>query len=469
MPKILIPPNLRRHCHGRSTVQVSGSTVREAIRALVAEYPALRNQLHNPSGEVKEFINLYLGDENIRHLNKSETVLNEDDDLLIVHGLADEHALLPEELVRYDRHLTLPEVGLEGQAKLKLAKVLLVGTGGLGSPLGLYLTAAGVGTLGIVDFDRVDESNLQRQVLHGTKDVGRPKIESARDRLADINPHVNLVTYQTALTSENALEILSDYDIVVDGTDNFATRYLVNDACVLLGKPNVYGSIFRFDGQVSVFHPAGGGPCYRCVYPSPPPPGMVPSCAEGGVLGVLPGVVGTLQATEVIKLILGVGTTLLNRLLLFDALKMRFSELKMRPDEKCPLCGPNATIKDLVDYEEFCGLNLPQSDRKEVTPREFRRLWEKGERPTLLDVRNPHEWEIANLSDYGAQLIPLSELPKRLSELDGSQTIVVQCKTGGRSAKAQDLLIEAGFHKVKNLAGGILRWADDVNPKMRKY
>jgi len=380
-----------------------------------------------------------------------------------------ESALSAAELSRYDRHITLPEVGLEGQEKLKKAKVLMVGTGGLGSPLGLYLTAAGVGTLGIVDFDRVDESNLQRQVLHGTKDVGRPKIESARDRLSDINPHVNIVTYDTALTSENALEILSDYDVVVDGTDNFATRYLVNDACVLLGKPNIYGSIFRFDGQVSVFHPAGGGPCYRCIYPSPPPPGMVPSCAEGGVLGVLPGVVGTLQATEVIKTILGVGDTLLNRLLLFDALDMKFRELKLRRDDRCPLCGPNATIKELVDYKEFCGQNLPEPEREEITPLEFQQLWENGARPLLLDVRNPHEWEIANLSNYGAKLIPLGELPDRLDQLDRSQEIVVQCKSGGRSAKAQDLLTEAGFTKVRNLTGGILRWADDVDKTIRKY
>lgn len=365
------------------------------------------------------------------------------------------------ELSRYDRHLTLPEVGLEGQQRLKSSKVLLIGTGGLGSPLGLYLAAAGIGTLGLVDFDVVDESNLQRQVIHGTKDIGRPKIESAQDRLSDLNPHVKLVTYNTALSSQNALEILSDYDVVVDGTDNFATRYLVNDACVLLGKPNVYGSIFRFEGQVSVFHPAGGGACYRCIYPAPPPAGTVPSCAEGGVLGVLPGVVGTLQATEVIKLILGEGATLLNRLLLFDALKMKFREMAVRPDKSCPVCSSEATIKELIDYEEFCGAKA-QNTGEEIDPLTFYSAWKNGDRPILLDVRNPHEWEMANLSDYGAVLIPLSELPRRMSELNHGERIVVHCKSGARSSKAQSLLKDAGFQRVTNLTGGILRWMDEV-------
>lgn len=353
---------------------------------------------------------------------------------------------------------------MEGQKRLKSAKVLLIGTGGLGSPLGLYLAAAGVGTLGLVDFDVVDESNLQRQILHGTKDVGRPKIESAHERLTDINPHIVLHTYDTALSSENALTILADYDIVVDGTDNFATRYLVNDACVLLGKPNVYGSVFRFEGQVSVFHPAGGGACYRCIYPSPPPAGTVPSCAEGGVLGVLPGVIGTLQATEVIKLILGAGTTLVNRLLLFDALKMKFRELRVKPDEKCPLCGPRATIKGLIDYAEFCGLNTLASV-DEIEPADFREGWLSGERPFLLDVRNPHEWDTANLAEFGAVLIPLSELSQRLDELDKEAGIVVYCKSGARSVQAQALLREAGFQQVSNLSGGILRWLDETGPE----
>ena len=382
-------------------------------------------------------------------------------------GERNQHPFSSAELSRYDRHLTLPEVGLEGQERLKAAKVLLVGTGGLGSPLGLYLAAAGVGTLGLVDFDVVDESNLQRQILHGTKDVGRSKTESARERLNDINPHIELKAYNTALSSDNALAIMAEYDIVVDGTDNFATRYLVNDACVLLGKPNVYGSVFRFEGQVSVFHPAGGGACYRCIYPSPPPAGTVPSCAEGGVLGVLPGVIGTLQATEAIKMILGTGTTLLNRLLLFDALKMKFRELKVKPNEKCPVCGPRATIRELIDYEEFCGSPKTESS-DQIEPYEFFQAWQNGDRPFLLDVRNPHEWEIANLSDFGAVLIPLSELSQRLDELDKEAKIVVYCKSGGRSAKARDLLQDFGFSTVSSLAGGVLRWADQVDPELTK-
>lgn len=377
--------------------------------------------------------------------------------------------LSADELSRYDRHILLSEVGLEGQEKLKRARVFLVGAGGLGSPLGLYLAAAGVGTLGIVDFDRVEQSNLHRQVLHGSKDVGRSKLESARDRLSDLNPHVEIVTHPTRLNSKNALEILADYDVVVDGTDNFATRYLVNDACVLLGKPNVYGSIFRFEGQVSVFHSAAGGPCYRCIYPTPPPPGMVPSCAEGGVLGVLPGVVGTLQATEVIKIILGIGTSLINRLLMYNALSMKFQELRLHRDENCPLCGTHPRIEALQDYEEFCGLKQDPIGAEGMSPQEFCELWQAGHRPLLLDVRNPHEWSIANLSDYGAQLIPLNELPDRLHELDKTREIVVHCKTGGRSAQAQELLQNAGFNRVKNLAGGILRWADEVDETISKY
>ncbi|MBN9416816.1 MAG: molybdopterin-synthase adenylyltransferase MoeB [Candidatus Eremiobacteraeota bacterium] len=363
--------------------------------------------------------------------------------------------LTPAELARYDRHLNLPEVGLEGQRKLKTARVLLIGAGGLGSPLSLYLAAAGVGTLGLVDFDRVDESNLQRQILHGTKDVGRPKVDSACDRLQDLNPHVALQVHATALTSQNALEILADYDVIVDGTDNFPTRYLVNDACVLLGKPHVYGSIFRFEGQVSVFHPAAGAPCYRCLFPEAPPPGMVPSCAEGGVLGVLPGVIGTLQATEILKLILGSGQPLLGRLLLFDALAMNFRELKIARDPECRMCGPNATIRELVDTQDFCALH-------EVSPAEFAAAWQAGERPLLLDVREPDEWEMANLEEYGARLLPLGHLGDHLDGLEKGADIVVHCKSGGRSARAQALLQQAGFTRVRNLTGGIVAWASQV-------
>ncbi len=362
--------------------------------------------------------------------------------------------LTPEELSRYSRHLLLEQVGPAGQERLKNARVLIIGAGGLGSPLALYLAAAGVGTLGLVDFDRVDESNLQRQILHGTKDIGRPKLESAVERLADQNPYVRVVPHPQALSSENALEILGHYDIVVDGTDNFATRYLVNDACVLLGKPNVYGSIFRFEGQVSLFSPKDGGSCYRCLYPEPPPPGTVPSCAEGGVLGVLPGVIGTLQATEVLKWILKVGDSLLRRLLLFDALKMSFREMKLSRDRGCPLCGDSPTITELVDYPAFCGvLPVPELSREE-----FLHLWSTGTPPTLIDVREPHEWERRNLSKYGARLIPLRTLSEEVVDWERDHEIVIYCQSGGRSAKAVMELREAGFENVRGLSGGLNSW-----------
>lgn len=379
--------------------------------------------------------------------------------------------LTPAERQRYSRHLIMPEVGLEGQRKLKAAKVLLVGTGGLGSPAALYLAAAGVGTLGIVDFDVVDETNLQRQVLYGTKDVGRPKLEAAAERIRDVNPNVRVVQHQARLTSDNALDILADYDVIVDGTDNFPTRYLVNDACVLLGKPNVYGSIFRFEGQVSVFA-TKGGPCYRCLFREPPPPGLVPSCAEGGVLGVLPGIIGTLQALEAIKLIIGQGKTLAGRLLLFDALTMRWRELTLRRNPACPACGDAPTVTELIDYEEFCGLRQPRVETDgipEISAARLRDRLDAGEPITLIDVREPHEWDIANLGDRGARLIPLGELPDRLSELSDAGEIVVHCRTGSRSARAVKLLQEAGFQRVLHLRGGIHAWADEVDPTLPKY
>lgn len=386
--------------------------------------------------------------------------------------------LTPEELRRYNRHLILPEVGLEGQKKLKAASVLLVGAGGLGSPLALYLAAAGVGRLGLVDFDVVDETNLQRQVLHGTKDVGRPKLESARDRILDINPHVQVDLYKTRLTSENALDIIKEYDLVADGTDNFPTRYLVNDACVLAGKPNVYASIFRFEGQVSVFG-TPDGPCYRCLYPEPPPPGLVPSCAEGGVLGVLPGLVGTIQATEVIKMILGIGTPLIGRLLLVDALHMQFRTLKVRKNPECPICGEHRTIHELIDYEQFCGLpsrngeaaaqQTAESEVPEITVHELKARLERGDRPVILDVRKPHEVQIASIEHD--LLIPVDELPERLSELEPyrDREIVVYCRSGARSARATKLLREAGFRDVKNLKGGILAWSQEIDPSIPQY
>jgi sulfur-carrier protein adenylyltransferase/sulfurtransferase len=375
-----------------------------------------------------------------------------------------------EEILRYSRHLIMPEVGMEGQLKLKRAKVLLIGTGGLGAPLGLYLAAAGVGRIGVVDFDKIDFTNLQRQVMFGTSDVGRPKIEAAAERMAGINPEIRLDRYETALTSENALDIMRDYDIVVDGTDNFPTRYLVNDACVLLGKPNVYGSIFRFEGQASIFG-APGGPCYRCLYPEPPPPGLVPSCAEGGVLGVLPGIIGSIQAMETLKLILGKGEPLIGRLLLFDALGMKFRELKLRKNPECPVCGEHPTVTKLIDYVEFCGIRgeeaaAPASTVPEMTPRELKARLDRGDDLYVLDVREPHEYQICNI---GGHLIPLGDLSRRVNELDSSREIVAHCRSGKRSAEAAEFLRKAGFKKLWNLKGGILAWSDEVDPTVPKY
>jgi adenylyltransferase/sulfurtransferase len=374
-----------------------------------------------------------------------------------------------DEFLRYGRHLIMPEVGLEGQRRLKSAGVLLVGAGGLGSPLGYYLTAAGVGRIGIVDFDVVDFSNLQRQILHTTEDVGRSKLESAKEKLTALNPEVIIETYEERLTSENAMEIMRDYDIIIDGTDNFPTRYLVNDACVLLGKPNVYGSIFRFEGQVSVFY-AERGPCYRCLYQEPPPPGLVPSCAEGGVLGVLPGIIGTIQAMEAIKLILGIGEPLIGKLLLFDALKMKFRELKLRKNPDCPICGENPTIRELIDYELFCGIAREDRGRDkefEITPEELKEKIDKGEDILIIDVREPHEYEINRIE--GSRLIPLSVLPEKVNELDQTREIVLYCKVGGRSARAVDFLKELGFTRIKNLIGGIDAWIDKIDKSMPKY
>jgi adenylyltransferase/sulfurtransferase len=380
-------------------------------------------------------------------------------------------SLSREEVLRYSRHLILPEVGLEGQRKLKAARVLLVGAGGLGSPAALYLAAAGVGTLGLVDFDVVDVTNLQRQILHGTRDIGRPKLDSAADRIGEVNPHVRVEPFNTRLTSANALEIIREFDIVVDGTDNFPTRYLVNDACVLTGRPNVYGSIFRFEGQASVFATADG-PCYRCLFREPPPPGLVPSCAEGGVLGLLPGLVGTIQATEAVKLILGIGETLVGRLLLVDALRMQFRNLKLRRDPECPACGTHE-LTALEDYEEFCGLRraaaagLAAPPIREITPREVAAKRARGDDFDLIDVREPHEYAIARIE--GARLIPLATVSDAISTLDPNREIVVHCKAGGRSARAAQVLQNAGFHRVWNLAGGITRWSDDVDPDVVKY
>lgn len=383
---------------------------------------------------------------------------------------ADLPSLDQEEILRYSRHLILPDVGMEGQKRLKAASVLLVGAGGLGSPLGLYLAAAGVGRIGLVDFDVVDVTNLQRQIIHGTSDIGRPKLASAIDRIREVNPHVRVDPYETRLTSQNALEIARDYDLVVDGTDNFPTRYLVNDTCVLLGKPNVYGSIFRFEGQASVLA-TPDGPCYRCLFREPPPPGLVPSCAEGGVLGVLPGLIGVIQATEAIKLLIGIGEPLIGRLLLVDSLTMKFRTMKLRKDPECPACGTR-TLKELIDYEQFCGIH-PVSAAAEsngvstLLPKELAERLARGDDFDLIDVREPHEWEIAHLPT--ARLIPLATVGEALDSLDRSREVVVYCKGGSRSAKAANQLYDAGFRKVWNLTGGITRWSDDVDGKVPKY
>lgn len=384
-----------------------------------------------------------------------------------------------EEVRRYSRHLIMPEVGMAGQKKLKAASVLLIGAGGLGSPLAMYLAAAGIGRIGLVDYDVVDQTNLQRQIIHGTKDVGRPKLDSAKARILDINPHVQVDSYPVPLTSANALDIFAPYDVIIDGTDNFPTRYLTNDACVLLGKPNVYGSIFRFEGQLSIFY-AKEGPCYRCLFPEPPPPGLVPSCAEGGVLGILPGTVGAMQATEAIKLILGIGESMIGRLLLYDALNMEFTEVKLRKNPTCPICGPNPTISELIDYEQFCG--MPAHDRslyaaeaetngsvRQMTPAELKARLNAGENLFILDVREPHEWEISNLSHLGAKLIPKGEVIARLGELSTAQEMVVQCRTGARSAAIIHELQQHGFKKLWNLDGGINRWAEEVEPELPVY
>ncbi|MGI8812430.1 MAG: molybdopterin-synthase adenylyltransferase MoeB [Pyrinomonadaceae bacterium] len=479
---VIIPTPLRPFADNKSEIEVEATTAGEALEKLTAEHSGLHDHLYNERNDLRSFINVYVGDEDIRHLDGPQTPVKDGETVMIVPSIAGGSTagesrtanelpeLTNEEYARYSRHLILPEVGLEGQRKLKAARVLMIGTGGLGSPLGLYLAAAGVGTLGIVDFDVVDSSNLQRQIIHGSKDIGRPKIESARDRLLDINPNTNVEAFETRLTSENALELFRDFDVVVDGTDNFPTRYLVNDACVLTGKPNVYGSIFRFEGQASVFW-AEKGACYRCLYPEPPPPGLVPSCAEGGVLGVLPGIVGTIQANEVIKVILGAEGILLNRLLLFDAWKMTFRQLKLRKDPNCPICGDHATIKELIDYEEFCGLNLPEPEKpqlEEITATQLKAMFDCGDNFQLIDVREPFEYDIARIPN--SKLIPLGDVVARRSEIDQAKVAVMQCKGGVRSAKAIDALKNAGYTgRLVNLKGGIGAWSDEVDPNVPKY
>src|SRR5690349_2993431 len=479
MAKVLIPTPLRQYSEKHDSVELNGSTVGEVLSSLTAKFPDLRKQLFNDEGKLRSFVNVYLNDEDIRYLKKDATPVAANDTLSIVPSIAGGSAgvappplasLSNDEILRYSRHLIMPEVGMEGQLRLKNASILLVGTGGLGAPLGMYLAAAGVGRLGLVDFDVVDFTNLHRQIIHGTKDVGRKKLDSAAETIHDINPNVKIEKYDTMLSSENALEICANYDLIIDGTDNFPTRYLVNDACVLLKKPNVYGSIFRFEGQATVFaYP--GGPCYRCLYPEPPPPGLVPSCAEGGVLGILPGIIGLIQATEAVKLILGVGEPLVGRLLLYDALAMRFRELKLRRNPECPVCGDNPTITELIDYQQFCGIpnqaHEPVATEGDIDPVEVKSKIDRGDPFVLIDVREPHEYQICRIP-Y-ARLIPLGDLPKRVNELDSADEIVAHCKSGMRSAKAVDFLKQAGFKKVRNMKGGILAWSDKVDPSVPKY
>jgi sulfur-carrier protein adenylyltransferase/sulfurtransferase len=482
---ILIPTALRNFTGGNDTVTVTGNTVDEALGALIENHPDLKKHLYSDQGQLRQFVNIYVNDEDMRHLEKGATPVKDGDTLSIVPSIAGGSAVIEnrlkadakpgdelsnDEILRYSRHLIMPEVALEGQKKLKAASVLCIGAGGLGSPLIMYLAAAGIGRLGLVDFDVVDFTNLQRQIIHSTANVGKSKLESAKERIAEINPFVKVETYNTALTSENALELFKDYDIIIDGTDNFPTRYLTNDACVLLGKPNVYGSIFRFEGQATVFD-AKQGPCYRCLYPEPPPPGLVPSCAEGGVLGVLPGIIGVIQAIEAVKLILGKGDSLIGRLILFDAMKMKFRELKLRKNPECPICSENRTINELIDYQEFCGVTTHEEvnvgKEFEITPLELKAKLDRGDGFVLVDVREPQEFAIGRIP--GSTLIPLATVPERLHELSTADEIIVHCKSGVRSGKAVELMKQAGYRKVKNLVGGILRWSDDVDPSVPKY
>jgi molybdopterin/thiamine biosynthesis adenylyltransferase/rhodanese-related sulfurtransferase/molybdopterin converting factor small subunit len=476
---VIIPTALRQHTDDEDEFKLNARTVSDALKELVTAFPSLRRHLYSESGRLRNFINIYLNEEDIRYKEGEGTLLKDGDTLMIVPAVAggahasvddEEHdskvSFSSGEFARYSRHLIMPEVGLEGQSKLKSASVLIIGAGGLGTPSATYLAAAGVGRIGIVDFDVIERSNLHRQVLYSEQDVGKSKAEIARRRLLEINPNISVEVHKVRLDSSNALEILGAYDIILDGTDNFPTRYLVNDACVLLGKPNVYASIFRFEGQASVFY-AREGPCYRCLYSEPPPPGLVPSCAEGGVLGVLPGVMGCIQAAQTIDLILGKGRPLIGRLLLFDALDMTFRELKLRKNPNCPVCGANPTVTKLIDYEAFCGVEEQLVAELEVSPKALKQLIDDGKDVVVVDVREPWEYEINHIE--GARLIPLNELPKRVNELSTADTIVVNCLSGQRSAQATRFLNSMGFRKAKNLKGGMRAWVSEVQPEMPTY
>lgn len=473
---INIPAPLRPYAGDRKVMNAEPGTVDSILKELVAAHPKLKAHLYKEAGKLQNFVNIYVNDTDVRELAGGETPVSGDDTVSIVPSIAGGRPsqlsvatpeLEPAEILRYSRHLILPDVGLDGQRRLKGARILLVGAGGLGSPAALYLAAAGVGTIGLVDFDKVDETNLQRQIIHGTNSVGHSKLDSAEARIRDLNPHTKVEKFETRLTSQNAFEILREFDVVVDGTDNFPTRYLVNDACVLLDKPNVYGSIFRFEGQASVFD-ARLGPCYRCVYSEPPPPGLVPSCAEGGVLGVLPGIIGTMQALETIKLIIGRGRSLVGRLILFDAMDFTFRELKLKKDPGCPICGEHPTITELIDYEAFCGIDTESGhDGPEITALDLSTEWREKPDLVVIDVRDHHEWQICHIE--GTILVPLGELPQRLNEFDGHADIVTHCHSGARSMRALEILNAAGFASVRSLKGGIDAWSTDVDPGVPRY
>lgn len=471
---VRLPTALRPYAGQKESLDLDGKTAGEVLQELLRRHEGLKKHMMSEDGKLRSFVNVYVNDEDTRQLQGLNTPVKDGDTLIIVPAIAGGSTtqavgdFTKEELGRYHRHIIMPEVGLEGQKKLKNAKVLCVGAGGLGSPLALYLAAAGVGRLGIVDFDTVEASNLQRQIIHSTDFVGKKKLESAKARLNGLNPNVEVVCHEERLNSQNALALFKQYDVIADGTDNFPTRYLVNDACVLTGKPNAYGSIFRFEGQASVFW-AEKGPCYRCLYPEPPPPGLVPSCAEGGVLGVLPGVIGTLQAVETIKIILGIGKPLIGRLMLFDALSMEWRSLKLRKNPDCPVCGKNPTVKSLIDYEAFCGLKTEKpmtASKNEMSVEDLKAKLDAKDGFVLLDVREPHEYEIAKIP--GSKLIPLGTLPEHLDELDKSKEIVVHCKMGGRSARACDILRSKGFTAI-NVAGGINAWSERIDPTVPTY
>ena len=467
--KLRIPSPLRRFTNGESSIDVNGNNIKQILEELFSEHPDIKGHLVEEDGNLRNFVNIFIEGEDIRQKGGMSAEVVDGSDVRIIPSIAGGAAKLsPKEFIRYSRHLSLPEVGIEGQNKIKDSKILVVGAGGLGSPVSLYLTAAGVGTIGMVDFDVVDESNLQRQVLFGMDQIGKSKLNSAKDRLTNLNPFTQFNLHEVALSSENALDIIKDYDIVVDGTDNFPTRYLVNDACVLLGKPNVYGSIYRFDGQVSVFN-YNDGPCYRCLYPSPPPPNLVPSCAEGGVLGVLPGIIGTMQANEVLKLILCIGEPMVNRFLLFDALAFEFNELKIYKNDDCVVCGDNPSVTKLIDYKQFCGVESVNQkiEYSELDAIQLQKQLENGATPIILDVREEFELEISKIE--GALHIPMNQIPKRLDELNPDTDYVVMCRTGVRSSQICEFLANQNFRSVTNLSGGINEWAKQIDTSLPVY